>query len=62
MSVEVVFTFEHLLEITGIDQDQLMKIINKQSFPVALTQLDEVVGWRSSEIITWLNDNREVLS
>ena len=62
MSVEVVFTFEHLLEITGIDQDQLMKIINKQSFLVALTQLDEVVGWRSSEIITWLNDNREVLS
>jgi predicted DNA-binding transcriptional regulator AlpA len=62
MSIELIYTFEHLLEMTGMTEDAMMQIIHQDSFPVALVQFDEVVGWRSSEIMSWFEDHREMLS
>lgn len=62
MSIEVIYTFEHLQEMTGMTENAMMQIIHQDSFPAALVQFDEVIGWRSSEITSWSEDHQEVLS
>lgn len=62
MSIEVIYTFEHLQEMTGMTENAMMQIIHQDSFPAALVQFDEVIGWRSSEITSWFEDHQEVLS
>lgn len=50
-----------VLDVTGLTQSTLYRLIKAELFPQPVQITDATVGWRQSEIVQWIDERPRVV-